>query len=110
MGVAGVAGAGGAAPAPEHVLTLGTGGGLRYNGEPLAPDAVAGVARRLAADPAEPTLYVALEVEARRGEAGAADRGPGIWALLQAFQREGLRRVALVGPPEGVPPAAGAGP
>ena len=101
VGVAGVAGAGGPAPTPDHVLTLGTDGGLRYNGEPLAADAVAGVARRLAADPAEPTLYVALEVEAREGDGGmATDRGPGIWSLLQVFQREGLGRVALVGPPE----------
>ena len=103
VGVAGVAGAGGPAPTPEHVLTLGTDGGLRYNGEPLAPDAVPAVARRLAADPAEPTLYVALEVEPREGAVlgvPGADRGPGIWSLLQVFQREGLRRVALVGPPE----------
>ena len=110
-----MAGAGGPAPVPDHVLTLGTDGGLRYNGEPLADDAVAGVARALAEDPAEPTLYVALEVEGRAGgeagtagqqrAAGTADRGPGIWSLLQVFQREGLERVALVGPPE--PPEAG---
>ena len=110
VGVAGVAGAGGPAPAPEHVLTLGTDGGLRYNGEPLEEAAVAAVARRLAEDPAEPTLYVALEVEARETAGGSADRGPGIWSLLQVFQREGLASVALVGPPEAGPRPGESGP
>ncbi len=98
VGVASVGGGGGPAPVPDHVLTLTTDGTLRYNGEPLAEGGVDAVARDLAEDPAEPTLYVALAVE--EGGAGAADRGPRIWSLLQAFDRAGLRRVALVGPPE----------
>ena len=102
VGVASVGGGGGPAPVPDHVLTLTTDGTLRYNGEPLAEGGVDAVARDLAEDPAEPTLYVALAVAEDPAEAGAAaaDRGPRIWSLLQAFDRAGLRRVALVGPPE----------
>ncbi|BAM04732.1 ExbD/TolR family protein [Phycisphaera mikurensis NBRC 102666] len=111
VGVAPVVGAGGPAPVPDHVLTLTTDGSLRYNGEPLEPAGVEAVAAALAEDPAEPTLYVALGVEdAGAGGPAAADRGPRIWSLLQAFERAGLRRVALVGPPEADPRPDQSGP
>jgi biopolymer transport protein ExbD len=74
-------------------LTIDADGSLRYNGQPLALEALQPLLESLAAEADAPTLYVSLARE------GSADRGPVVWDLLQRVQRAEVKNVVFVGPP-----------
>ncbi len=87
----------GSRPAGEvaEVLTIDADGALRYDGRTLDDAALDTLLADLAADPAQPTLYLTLT------ENGNVDRAPLLWQLDERVRRAGLERYVKVGPPGG---------
>ena len=99
--LSGVGGGEGLRATPAHTLVVGAGGGLTYNGEALAEDALDGVlagvqAEQAAGEPGAAALYLALDAEAE----GGVDRAPRVWSLLQEVQSAGVRELVVVGRPK----------
>jgi biopolymer transport protein ExbD len=110
MSLSPVAGGAPAEAALMHTLTLGAGGELRFDGEPVDPagldakltalaaaNAGAGEAGDGSAEMAPGTLYVAMEAR------GSVDRGPVLVDVLQRVQAAGITDFAIVGAPPEAP-------
>lgn len=103
----GAASAGGAI---TQVVTLDAAGGLRWNDQAVDGAELDRRLTELAAEPGQPTLFIAMERAA--DGAAAVDRGPLVPFLVERITAAGIRRFVFVGSPtEGrpTPDAAAAG-
>ncbi|MEO0586957.1 MAG: biopolymer transporter ExbD [Planctomycetota bacterium] len=94
VALSGVAGTGPAGEAVVNVVTVRADGTLAWNREVADRAEIAERLAEAAADPREPTVYVAMEA------AGEVDRAPALIELWELANRAGLERIVIVGTPE----------
>ena len=75
-------------PSPVHRLGLDAAGNLSWDGSPIAEAALAPRLARMAADPAEPVLHIAVDAETRYER---------VDETLAAVARAGITRMGFVG-------------
>ncbi|MEM0914237.1 MAG: biopolymer transporter ExbD [Planctomycetota bacterium] len=94
VALSGVAGTGAAGQAVVNVVTVRADGTLAWNRDTVDEAGVAELMAAAAADPQEPTVYVAMEAD------GRVDRAPTLVRLWELANRAGLDRVVMVGAPD----------